>query len=410
MKHTKVCIVGAGPAGSIAALFLAKFSINCILVDKARFPRDKICGDGISGWVNTVLNELDKNLLIRLAKQPFMLHSHGIRIVAPNSKHIDLPFLDDNNFGENIPPGFVAQRIHFDNFLIDEVKKHPEIELLENTEIKNYNHENDGILLSNNDTRIHSKIVIFANGANSLFMKKPGGIIKDKKNTMTGLRAYYSGVTGFHKQNYVELHFIKDLLPGYFWIFPLAEGLANVGVGLVQSKISKRKINLKTIMLDSIENIPYLKERFANAKLESKIEAYRLPLWDKKRKISGDNFMLAGDVASLIDPVTGEGMGHAAISGMLAAKQAKRSLEENNFAAGFMQQYEESIYDKIGNELNISSKIPRFIKYPWLFNGVINKAVKSKTLQNRLTQAMSDLEVRKKLKQPSLYLKILLGK
>ncbi|MCD4665978.1 MAG: FAD-dependent monooxygenase, partial [Bacteroidales bacterium] len=108
MKQSKVCIVGAGPAGSIAALFLAKFGINCILVDKARFPRDKICGDGISGWVNTVLNELDKNLLIRLAKQPYMLHSHGIRIVAPNSKHIDLPFLDDNNFGDNIPPGFVA--------------------------------------------------------------------------------------------------------------------------------------------------------------------------------------------------------------------------------------------------------------------------------------------------------------
>jgi geranylgeranyl reductase family protein len=410
MKQYKVCIVGAGPAGSIAALFLAKSGINCILIDKARFPRDKICGDGISGWVVTVLNELDKDLLIRLAEQPFMLHSHGIRIVAPNSKHLDLPFLDDKSFGENIPPGFVAQRIHFDNFLIEEVKKRPEIKLIEDTEITNFNYENGGILLSNKDTRIHSNIVIFANGANSVFMKKPGGIIKDKKNTMTGVRAYYSGVTGFHKQNYVELHFIKGLLPGYFWIFPLAEGLANVGVGLDQSKISKRKLNLKTIMLNYIDNIPYLKERFANARLESKIEAYGLPLWDKRRKISGDNFMLAGDVASLIDPVTGEGIGHAAISGMYAAKQAKRSLEINDFSAGFMQQYDKSIYDKIGNELNISSKIPRFIKYSWLFNGVINKAVKSKTLQNRLIQAVTDLEVRKRLKQPSLYLKILLGK
>jgi len=410
MKHTKVCIVGAGPAGSIAALFLAKFGINCILIDKAKFPRDKICGDGISGWVNTVLNELDNDLLIHLGQKPFMLHSHGIRIVAPNGKLIDLPFLDDESFGENIPPGFVAQRIHFDNFLIEEVKKHSEIEFLENIEITNFEYENGGILLTNKKAEIHSKIVIFANGANSLFMKKPGGIVKDRKNTMTGLRAYYSGVTGFHKQNYVELHFLKGLLPGYFWIFPLANGLANVGVGLDQHRISKRRLSLKSIMLDSINNIPYLKERFANAKIESKIEAYALPLWDKKRKISGDNFMLAGDVASLIDPVTGEGIGHAAISGMLAAKQVKKSLEANDFSSGFMVQYDKSIYDKIGKELNISSKIPGFIKYPWLFNGVINKAVKSKTLQYRLTQAMSDLEVRKRLKQPSLYLKILLGK
>ncbi len=411
MKKTEVCIVGAGPSGSIAALFLAKFGINCTLVDKAIFPRDKICGDGISGWVVTILYELDKDLLIRLSKQSFLLPSSGIRIVAPNFKSLDLPFMDNNQIDPSIPPGFIGKRIDFDNFLIDEVKTKKEIELLEATEITGYTKEKDGIRLQSGDgDEIYSRIVIFSNGANSKFMQDPGGIYKSKKHIMTGLKAYYTGVTGFHKQNYVELHFLKDILPGYFWIFPLPNGLANVGIGLDQERIRKKKLNLKAKMLEAIETVPYLKDRFKNAELVSKIQAHSLPLWDGKRFISGDHYMLTGDAASLIDPVTGEGIGHAAISGMYAAEQCKRSLESNDFSAKFMRSYDKQVYERIGKELKISSKIVHFIKHPWLFNLVVTKANSSKILKEKLTLAMTNLEVRKELNNPLLYLKIILGR
>ncbi len=330
MQKTDVCIVGAGPSGAIAALFLAKFGINCLLVDKAKFPRDKICGDGISGWVVTILKELDIDLLTRLSKQSFLLPSFGMRLVAPNSKSLDLPFPDDSNPG--MPPGFIGKRIDFDNFLIEEIKNKKEIELLEETEIISYSKDKSGIRLKTaEENEILSKIVIFSNGANSKFMEDPGGIYKSKRSIMTGLKAYYSGVTGFNDQNFVELHFLKDILPGYFWIFPLPNGLANVGIGLDQERIKKKNLNLKTIMLEAIETIPYLKERFKNAEMVSKIQAYGLPLWDGKRFLSGDHYMLTGDAASLIDPVTGEGMGHAAISGMYAAEQCKLSIGNQKF-------------------------------------------------------------------------------
>jgi len=410
-NKTDVCIVGAGPSGTIAALFLAKFGINCTLVDKAKFPRDKICGDGISGWVLTILNELDKDLLMRLSKQPFLLHSYGIRIVAPNTKYLDLPFFESNDLDPLLPPGFIGKRIDFDNFLIDEIKQIKEINLLEEIEIVRQEKIDQGIRLYTEDGKsIEAKVVIFANGAGSKFMKDPGGISKSKKYTMTGLKTYYKGVTGFHEKNYVELHFLKDLLPGYFWIFPLPNGMANVGVGLDQERINRKKMNLKAKMLEAIDTIPYLKERFKHAEMVSKIQAYGLPLWDGKRKISGDHFMLTGDAANLIDPVTGEGIGHAAISGMYAAEQCKQSLESNDFSTGFMQQYDTSVYTRIGKELSISRKIPTFIKYSWLFNMMVNKALKSKTLQERLTLAMTDLEVRKRLKDPRMYLKVLLGR
>ena len=119
--------------------------------------------------------------------------------------------------------------------------------------------------------------------------------------------------------------------------------------------------------------------------------------------------MLAGDAASLIDPVTGEGIGHAAISGMYAAWQAIRSLEKKDFSAGFMKQYDSDVFARIGKELAISRRIPRFIQNEWLFNMVMNKASKSKILIEKLTLAMNDLEVRKELKSPWLYLKVFFG-
>ena len=75
-----------------------------------------------------------------------------------------------------------------------------------------------------------------------------------------------------------------------------------------------------------------------------------------------------------------------------------------------MRQYDESIDHRIGKELSISKKIPQFIQYSWLFNMMVNRGVKSKTLREKLSLAMTDLEVRKRLKEPSLYLKVLLGK
>jgi geranylgeranyl reductase family protein len=411
MNKTDICIVGAGPAGSFAALFLAKNGIPCTLFDKAKFPRDKICGDGISGWVLTILSELDGNLLKRLSEQPFILPSYGIRIAAPNHKYLDIPFADNGLLQPGLSPGFTGKRFDFDRFMIDEVRTKKEVDLREATEITGFEKTKSGIRLSTSDgEKIESRLVIFADGANSKFAKNPGGLEKNKKNTMTGLKAYYKGVTGFHEKNYVELHFLKDILPGYFWIFPLPGDTANVGIGLDQYRISRRKLNLKDKMLESIERIPYLKERFKNAEMISKVQAYNLPLWDGKRKLSGDHFMLAGDAASLIDPVTGEGVGHAAISGMYAAEQARRSIENKNFSSEFMRQYDVDLYKRIGHELYISSRIPRFIRFPWLFNMMVNKGLKSKTLQERLGLAMTDLEVRKRLKDPSLYLKVLFGR
>ena len=87
----------------------------------------------------------------------------------------------------------------------------------------------------------------------------------DQKNYSAAVRAYYGGVKGIHPQNFIELHFLEGILPGYFWIFPLPNGEANVGIGMLSSEVSNQKINLKERMSEIIASHPNVKERFKNA-------------------------------------------------------------------------------------------------------------------------------------------------
>ncbi len=408
MIQTDVCIIGAGPGGSVTALFLAKKGISCVLVDKTKFPRDKICGDALSGKSVEILRKLDEEIIDELNLSPIQTGSWGVKFVAPNLKHIRIPFKKDFNKQQR-PPGFIAKRIDFDNFLIEKVKQNSSIQLLEETEIKNFIPENDGWILSDEsgEKTIHTKLVIAADGAHSAFAKQIGKIQVEQSHYCAGIRAYYKGVTEMDKDNFIELHFIKEFLPGYFWIFPLPNGMANVGVGMRSDFVSRKKVNLKKQMLEMIEHYPSLKKRFQHAKLEGEIKGFGLPLGSKKRKISGERFMLIGDAASLIDPFTGEGIGNAMMSGMIAAEVAEKSLNENGFSAASMSVYDEKVYKRLWSELRLSKQMQELVKYPWLFNMVVNKANKSKLLQETITCMFEDMDMREQLSKPSFYFKLL---
>jgi len=410
--EVNVLIAGAGPAGSSMSLFLSRKKIPHLIIDKAIFPRDKICGDALSGKVMDVLKKLDGNIPVEInSSENKFTGSYGVKFAAPNGKFIDIPFKKDLSALAQ-PPGFISKRSDFDHFLFRKIDRNYAT-VLENCAVKDLVKKDGGVecLLDRGGETItvFAKIVVGAEGDRSVVAKKFSSIQKDDSHYCAGLRAYYKGVTGFHEKNFIELHFLKELLPGYLWIFPLPNGEANVGVGMLSKEVSRSKINLKKVMLEAIANNPTIKNRFTNAQLDGDIKGWGLPLGSKKRKISGDNFLLLGDAASLIDPFTGEGIGNAMVSGMIAAEHVSRSLEGNRYDEKFHSKYDEEIYKSLWDELKLSHTLQKLSKYSWLFNYVVSKAERNETLRDTITCMFDDLDMRDRLRSPKFYLKLMFG-
>ena len=407
---TQVCIIGAGPGGLSTAIFLAKAGIASTVLEKATFPRDKVCGDALSGKVVQTLKRMDPAILDRLHATATHIGSWGVTFVAPNGKALRVPFKKDIDM-QGQAPGYIAKRVHFDDLLYQEALKYPEITILTNAAVKAFE-RTDGTwqLTTEAGTEVAAQLVVAADGAQSRFARVVGGIEKDPQHYCAGIRAYYKGVQGLDEQHFIELHFIKDLLPGYFWIFPLPNGDANVGLGVRSDVISERRLDLKAMLQKIVHQHPQISQRFRNAQLDGPLLGFGLPLGSKKRNISGDGYVLVGDAASLIDPFTGEGIGNAMISGQKAAEVLAEALSVGRTDAEYLKAYDEAVYKRMWNELSLSYKLQQLVNYPWLFNLVVNKAHKSATLQDTISCMFEDLEMRDRLKQPGFYLNLLLNR
>ncbi len=407
-----VAIVGAGPAGSTTSLFLCKEKIPHVLIDKASFPRDKICGDGLSGKVVGILEDLDPDWIDEMqAEKDRFLDSWGVRFVAPNGYAIDLPFRANDQVPKRAP-GFIGKRYFFDEFLFSKIDRSV-ARIFTDTTLTGVEKTSGGLLLrlqkDGQPLTGRVKIVIGAEGDRSVIARKLAAYKMQRKYYYAGLRAYYENVLDRHPQNFIELHFLEECLPGYFWIFPLPNNQANVGVGILSSDIKKRNLNIKEIMLKAIKENPTIRERFKDARMVDSIKGWGLPLGTVKHKLSGDRFLLVGDAASLIDPFTGEGIGNAMFSARIAAETISQALKTDDFSAEFLKRYDKAVYERMWSELSLSGTLQKLVRFRWLFNFVINRIRSNPQLQETFSAMFNDLDSRAKLRSPMFYLRMLLN-
>ena len=411
---TSTIIIGAGPAGAGASMFLSKHKVPHVMLEKDTFPRDKICGDACSGRTTLVLNRANPEWLPQLMENGAnYVPSWGLKIVAPNGKALSIPFTDSRT-KENETLCFTSKRIIFDNFLFEKTAS-PYCTVFQQSAVTSIVRKEGMVTVhftqNDQEHEVTAPAIVGADGDKSIVRKQMMPENASNKTYAVGLRAYYDGVSGIAPDNNLELFFLPELMPSYLWIFPLAGGGANVGVGIVSEQLRRKKINLKEQMLSAIKNNPQLAPRFKNAELKGKIKGWGLPLALAPQRLSGANFLLTGDAAELIDPFTGEGIGNALYSGMLAGDAIKAAIDKNDFSESFFKKaYDEEFYKCLGYELKASAAIRNVCKSSRLLNMFVNKAHKSPTFSKALTSLFTDVEARTQFKKLSFYLKVLLNK
>jgi len=399
-------VVGGGPGGATAASFLAKKGKKVLLLEKERMPRDKTCGDGISGKSVAILHELGVLDGIERADHG---ETRGLTFSGTNGKALTIKFKEDDR---RLSKCYVLRRLVYDR-LLWQTAKDAGADAIESAMVTGVVRENGRIagvkakMADGADAEFRGRMIIGADGAASVIAREIRGMEVDPKHTCLACRAYYSGVSGMNGT--IEIHFVKSIMPGYFWIFPLENGLANVGVGMLMSDVKKHDVNLQYEMENIISKNPLFSQRIEGAARLSPISAWSLPLGSKKRKIHDNNVLLVGDAAGLVDPFSGEGIGNAMLSGKMAADCVAAALEANDTGADFLERYPDMLWRAVWNELSTSHTMQKLGKHEWLLNFIINKAATSERAREAIAGTITSKRAKTEYRSLLFYLKLLLS-
>ncbi len=380
-------VVGGGPSGSTAAMYFARAGKKTLFLDMTEFPRDKVCGDAQGRRAANIMKELGiYEGYAKLEGQPI----YGLTLSSPNGTLLDIDVEDR----KNPSPGFVHRRMVFDNYLFQNAKQmvseKGEFKIAKVSRAIVENGIVKGVVGTDKDGKeqeFRAKIVLAADGANSVLAKQFNLNVNPHEHFIVALRAYYHNVEGMTDR--IELHLLKSLIPGYFWIFPLPNKEANVGLGMIVEDMYKAKINLQDVLLKEIKENPLFKDRFKNATLENPpgIRGWSLPVASFHRKCFLPGILFLGDSASLIDPLSGEGIGNAMISGKIAAEVAVQGIEKNDVSEKFLERYDKLLWDVIGEEIKTNYRVQVIAKkMPFLIDKLIVRATKDEKFRNKIKE------------------------
>ena len=296
-------VVGGGPAGAAAAIRGAAAGLSVVLCDKAAFPRDKTCGDGLTTSALRLLERLGLDPTAVPGWEPVA----GVALRSPSGRVVELAFPDDGLFGA------VAPRRALDAALVDvaaksgaDVRQGAALEALQQTGAAVEAVLGDG-------DRLTARFVVAADGMYST-VRRLVGVDGPHLGEWHAFRQYFTGVS----DRRLWIFFEPDLLPGYAWVFPVAGGRANVGFGLPRRPgVSVRPMAAQWRAL--LER-PSLRALLGEAEPEGHHRAWPIPADLARAPLSHGRVLFAGDAAGATDPMTGEGIGQALLTGVLAAE------------------------------------------------------------------------------------------
>jgi menaquinone-9 beta-reductase len=361
-----VVVVGAGPAGVAAAITLARGGRSVRIVDKAVFPRDKCCGDGLTAGCLRRLQTLG----LDPRKVASWQDVNDVYVVSTSGRTARFPL--PRNQGRFAA---VARRMDLDAALVQLARENG-VDVQEGIALSGARQDNNGVSLdvttSQGDAQtLHASYAIGADGMWSTLRKHLAGPVTG------GPTDPYLGEWHAYRQYFTNVHtpesrdlwvwFEPDLLPGYAWCFPLPDGTVNFGFGIERNADVATK-TMKATWASLIER-PHIKRVMGDhAQPEGSPKAWPIPCGITHATLSAGRALFVGDAALAGDVLTGEGIGQALQTGMMAGRAL---LVGQNNPAAVRQEYESEVRREFGPDHKMSSALTKLLHNQLVCRGAI---------------------------------------
>ena len=355
--HTYDCdvlIAGGGPAGSALAFHLASKGVRVVVAEAQRFPRDKVCGDGVSPVALAELQTMGIEGMDNFAK------ANEISKVGLFIKN-DKVFIDLSK-PDNLPHhARIIPRIELDHWIYGAAKKAGAV-YYEDARVTGYSISADAVKVQikqgQQNLQLKAKVLVGADGSSSAVARQMHGGKPHENFQLLGLRAYYDKVNG--PQDRVDIYFTQESFPGIFWMFPKGADGANIGMAKVASTLPQNEQHVKSFLINHIKNNPDIVERIGNGVMNGKITGWPLTFFNRESKISCNRLLLIGDAAGLINPLSGDGIQYALLSARWAAECLNGCITNNEFTAAALYAYRKKIDQELAYDFALSNLLIQF--------------------------------------------------
>lgn len=320
MVEADVVVVGAGPGGSATATHLANRGLSVALVEKSTFPREKVCGDGLTPRATKQLIRLG----VDVSTENGWLHNYGLRTYAGKREPFTFPWPELTDFPNF---GLVRRRDEFDQMLADHAVARG-AQLFQNTTVSEpiIDSATDRIVgvRAKDGREFRAPLVVAADGNSSRLALSMGLAKRDDRPMGVAVRTYFTSPrhNDDHLESWLELWDGKpgesNLLPGYGWVFGMGDGTSNVGLGILNTSSAFGKTDYRALLRTWLDNVPE-EWQFTEEFQVGPVRGAALPMGFNRKPHYTRGLLLVGDAGGMVNPFNGEGIAYAMEAGEYAA-------------------------------------------------------------------------------------------